>query len=69
MKDLVKENFFTVESREDNRYSQWKKKYKFFTKDRVFLPSAEYIYNRHTSTPIEDPLKKLHGLSFSLDYL
>lgn len=56
-----KKSFFTLESREESRFSEFKKKYRLYTRKNEFLPSARYIYDREDCPPTE-------GLSFPLKY-
>lgn len=64
MNDLIKikKEFFTLESREESRYTEFKRKYRLYTRKNEFLPSARYIYDR-----LECPPTK--GLSFDIKYL
>ena len=57
-----KKSFFTLESREESRFTEFKKKYRLYTRKSEFLPSARYIYDR-----LECPTTK--GLSFDIKYL
>lgn len=56
-----KKSFFTLESREESRFTEFKKKYRLYTRKNEFLPSARYIYDREDCPPTE-------GLSFVLKY-
>lgn len=56
-----KKIFFTLESREESRFTEFKKKYRLYTRKNEFLPSARYIYDRLECPPTE-------GLSFPLKY-
>jgi hypothetical protein len=58
----IKKEFFTLESREESRYTDFKRKYRLYTRKGEFLPSARYIYDR-----LDCPQRK--GLSFDMKYI
>lgn len=58
----IKKEFFTLESKEESRYTDFKKKYRLYTRKWEFLPSARYIYDRLECPPVK-------GLSFGIKYL
>lgn len=57
----IKKEFYTLESREESRFSEFKKKFRLYTKDGKFLPSARYVYDK-------EPCPTTTGLSFNLEY-
>ena len=56
-----KKEFYTLESREESRFSEFKKKFRLYTKNGKFLPSARYDYDK-------EPCPTTTGLSFNLHY-